>query len=144
MAIDRTLFDRVGGKSTLIRVHKIFYDKVYAHVWMRQYFIDKPQEILESQQTDFMGQLFGGPKVYAGKAPKVAHQHMVITDELFSLRQELLSESLRQANVPENLCLEWLDVDSTFRLALVKESENDCTRAYATQAILNFHKPMLC
>ena len=62
MAIDKTLYDRLGGKQTYIKVHKIFYDKAYAHPWLSQYFADKPQEILENQQTDFMVQLMGDQK----------------------------------------------------------------------------------
>ncbi len=144
MPMSSSLFDRVGGKATLSLVHKIFYDKVYVHPWLQQYFTDKPQEILESQQTDFMAQLFGGPKAYAGKVPKVAHQHMVITQELFELRSEILKESLTEAGVSESNIKEWLAVDATFSHALVKETESECTKSYATQPILNFHKPMLC
>ena len=44
MAIDKTLYDRLGGKQTFIDVHKIFYDKVYAHPWLKKFFTDKPQK----------------------------------------------------------------------------------------------------
>ncbi len=73
MAIDKTLYNRLGGKPTFVKVHKIFYDKAYADPWLRKFFTDKPQEVLESQQTDFMVQLMGGPKAYGGKSPKSAH-----------------------------------------------------------------------
>ena len=138
MAIDKTLYDRLRGKQTFIKVHKIFYDKVYAHTWLRKYFTDKPQEVLENQQTDFMIQLMGGPKIYSGKTPKSAHQHMVITDELFELRAQLLSESIKEAGVPDSLRKEWLAVDAMLKKSLVKISEKECTVAYATQPILNF------
>lgn len=141
MAIDPTLYSRLGGKPTLEKVHKIFYDKVYAHSWIGQYFIGKPQEVLESQQTAFMGQLMGGPKVYGGKTPKSAHQHMVISEELFALRSQLLSDSIEEAGVNDELRFEWLEADATFRRALVKKSEAECTQAYPNQPILNFRKP---
>ncbi len=141
MTVDRTLFDRLGGKSTLSRVHQIFYDKVYGHAWMSQYFVDKPRETLERQQTDFMGQLFGGPKAYAGKSPKVAHQHMVITEELFRLRSAFLEQSLIEAGIAEDLRQEWIAADMTFMAIIVKESESQCVRAYTTQEILNFRRP---
>lgn len=138
MAIDKTLYDRLGGKPTFVKVHKIFYDKAYADPWLRKFFTDKPQVVLENQQTDFMVQLMGGPKAYGGKSPKSAHQHMVITDELFELRARLLSESIKEAGIRDDLRNEWLDADRTFKRALEKKSEADCTQAYPNQPILNF------
>ena len=140
MTIDKTLYDRLGGKPTYVKVHKIFYDKAYAHPWLSQYFTDKPQELLENQQTDFMIQLMGGPKCYSGKSPKSAHQHILITDELFELRTKMLSESITEAGISDELKEQWLDADATFQRALVKTSEDECIRAYPTQPILNFSK----
>lgn len=144
MAIDKTLFGRLGGKPTFIKVHKIFYDKAYAHPWLSKYFTDKPQEVLENQQTDFMAQLMGGPKAYAGKTPKSAHQHMVITDELFELRAQMLSDSLKEAGVQEDLKKEWLAADAALKKSLVKSSEEECSQAYPNQPILNFPRPANC
>ena len=138
MSIDKTLYDRLGGKHAFIKVHKIFYDKAYAHPWLSKYFTDKPQEILESQQTDFMVQLMGGPKAYAGKTPKSAHQHMMISEELFELRSQLLSESIKEAGIHDKLRAEWLAADATLKRALVKSSEKECTQSYPNQPILNF------
>ena len=140
MAIDKTLFDRLGGKQTFIKVHKIFYDKAYNDPWLRKYFTDKPQELLENQQTDFMVQLMGGPKVYGGKTPKSAHQHMVISEALFDLRAQILSESIKDAGIRDDLREEWLAADATFKKALLKSSETECIKAYPTQPILNFQK----
>ena len=140
MAIDKTLYDRLGGKATFVKVHKIFYDKAYANTWLRKFFTDKPQEVLENQQTDFMVQLMGGPKAYGGKSPKSAHQHMVITSELFELRAKLLSDSIQEAGIRDELRQEWLDADRTFKRALEKKSESECTQAYPNQPILNFSR----
>lgn len=140
MTIDKTLYDRLGGKNTFIKVHKLFYDKAYAHPWLSKFFTDKPQEVLENQQTDFMVQLMGGPKAYGGKSPKSAHQHILISDELFELRAQLLSDSIRECGISDALRAEWLDADRTFKRALVKQTESECSRSYPNQPILNFIK----
>ncbi len=140
MAIDKTLYDRLGGKPTLEKVHRIFYDKAFAHPWLSKFFTDKPQEVLENQQTDFMSQLMGGPKIYGGKSPKSAHQHMLITDELFELRSQLLSDAIREAGIDDGLREEWLEADRTLKRAVVKKTESECTQAYPNQPILNFPK----
>ena len=138
MSIDKTLFDRLGGLRTFDVVHKIFYDKAYAHPWLSLYFTDKPQEVLERQQTDFMVQLMGGPKRYAGKTPKSAHQHMMISEKLFDLRAEMLSDSIREAGISDDLREEWLAADGALKKALVKSSVEECSQSYPNQPILNF------
>ena len=140
MAIDKTLYNRLGGKDTFIKVHKIFYDKAFADPWLSKYFTDKPQAVLENQQTDFMVQLMGGPKIYGGKTPKSAHQHMFITEELFDLRADLLSDALQEAGINDDLRLEWLAADAALKKSLVKKSASDCSTSYPTQPILNFPK----
>jgi len=141
MSIDKTLYDRLGGMATLERVHKTFYDKAYAHPWLRKYFTDKPQQALEEQQTDFMSYLIGGPNRYTGKTPKMAHQHMVISEELFEVRSQLLSDAIKQENISDDLREEWLAADSTLKRALIKKSAADCQRSYASQEILDFKNP---
>ncbi|TKB33531.1 MAG: group 1 truncated hemoglobin [Nitrospira sp.] len=138
----QSLYQAVGGKPTLEKVHKIFYDKIYTHPWIKQYFEDTPQHIIESQQTDFMTTSMGGPEHYFGKFPNPAHKHMNITEELFDLRQAMLKNSLEEANVPRELAIKWLKIDGAFRKGLVKETLADCEKRFATDQILNFPNPL--
>lgn len=137
-----TLYHALGGKPTLEKVHKIFYDLLYAHPWLKQYFAGMPQSTIEGQQTDFMTSAMGGPEIYSGKAPNHAHKHMYITDEMFSLRQALLEYALEKANIPDELAAKWLKIDGAFRNGLVKKSLADCEKRYATEPILNFQNPL--
>ncbi len=140
MAIDKTLYNRLGGIETLIKVHNIFYGKIYKHNWLKKYFTEKPRHVLEEQQTDFMMQLMGGPKGYSGKNPKSAHQHMLISEELFEERAKLLSDSIKEAGIADNLRKEWITADAALKKSLVKDSLDECSVAYPTQPILNFPK----
>ncbi len=122
MAAKETLFDLIGGLPTLETVHKIFYDKVYAHPWLGKFFEGHSQASIERRQTLFMAEKMGGPIEYMGKMPKMAHRQMYITDELFDLRQQLLAESLQEAGVDAALAQRWLRIDGAFRKAIVKPS----------------------
>lgn len=117
-----SLFDDVGGLATLQRVHKIFYDKIYAQPWLKQFFAGHNQQAIENRQTAFMAEKMGGDVVYMGKQPKMAHRAMYISDELFDLRQQLLRESLIEAGVTPALQQRWLKLDNAFRPAIVKQS----------------------
>jgi len=141
MAIDPTLFDRLGGLDTLRRVHKIFYDKLFVHPWLKQFFVEHPQEIFENQQTNFMSGLMGGPKIYAGKTPKMAHQNILITDELFETRNSILSQSIKEAGVADDVREEWLEADRTLKRALVKSSVEECRTMFDGQRIYDIPQP---
>ena len=118
----QTLFDAVGGLPTLQRAHKIFYDKVYSHDWLKQFFEGHNQQAIENRQTAFMAEKMGGPVEYWGKEMKLVHQAMYITRELFEVRHALLEESLREAGVAEDLRQRWLRIDSAFMKSIVKDS----------------------
>lgn len=136
-----SLFARFGGRSTLDKVHKIFYDKIYADPWLSLYFAEVNQSIIEAQQTDFFAQLSGGPKMYSGRMPLDAHMHILAGNELFNHRHKLLADSLIEAEVPERERLEWLRIDAAFRKVVVKESVSECVKRYNTDKILDFPKP---
>ena len=118
----QSLFDQVGGLKTLERVHKIFYDKVYAHPWLKLFFEGHDQEAIESRQTSFMAEKMGGSVDYWGKQPKMAHRQMYITQELYDLRHEILRESIEEAGIAADLAERWLKIDYAFKRQIVKDS----------------------
>jgi len=118
----QTLFDAIGGLPALQRAHKIFYDKVYAHYWLKHFFEGHSQAAIENRQTSFMAEKMGGPVEYWGKEMKHAHEAMYITQELFEVRHALLEASLREAGVPDDLRERWLKIDSAFMKHIVKDS----------------------
>ena len=137
----RPLFDRLGGRPTLDRAHRIFYDKLFADPWLKQFFAGIDQKIIESQQSDFFSRLTGGPSVFSGRMPIDAHQHMFITEELFDHRHALLRASLEEAQIPDKERTQWLNIDLAFKKVLIKSSVDDCKKRYNTDEILNFSWP---
>lgn len=136
------LFYALNGYETLRRVHKLFYDKVYAHPWLGQYFKGHEQPFIEEQQTLFMAEKFGGPRNYNGKPPGYAHEHMYITWELFELRQALLKESLVEAEIPAELREQWLKIDSAFRSAVEDKSLDEFHSRYTIKPRIMVDKPL--
>ena len=118
----QTLYEAVGGLPTLQKAHKIFYDKIYAHDWLKQFFDGHEQKAIEDRQTSFMAEKMGGPDPYPGKEIKMVHEAMYITRELFDTRHALLDESLREAGVDEESRERWLRIDSAFMQQIVKDS----------------------
>jgi len=120
-----SMLKRIGGYITLQRVHKNFYDKVYAHPWLGLFFEGYSQEAIERRQSDFMAEKMGGSKEYLGKHPLMAHRTMYITEELFEIRQRLLRETLLEFDLPTELIDKWLRIDAAFKNMIVKKSIAD-------------------
>ena len=134
------LYERVGGIDTLNKVHEIFYTKIFAHPWLSKYFSIRPREHQIQQQTTFFTQLMGGPKRYMGKPPQDAHQFMMITEELFELRTNLLTESLIEHDIADDLRHEWIALNEMFKRVIVKKSVEECKLQFSHQELLNFPK----
>ena len=137
----KALFEQMGGRQSLIRINKIFYDKVYKHPWMKLYFENVPQQHIEDQQVDFMQKVLGGENLYVGKAPPAAHMHIFVNDELFEARQQLLREAFEEASASAELAEKWMAMDYSFKKIIVKSSPEQCQGRFKTDPILNFPKP---
>jgi len=135
------LFEELGGIPCLERVHRIFYQKIFDHPWLKGFFAGVPRKHLESQQTDFMAGVFGGPKIYSGRPPKTAHSHLFITEEVFLLRHELLEQALTEAKIRPDLKARWLDHDMRMKDLLVKNSVSECEGRYRNEPVLVVQKP---
>ena len=126
-----TLYEEVGGLETLRRVHKVFYDKVYAHPWLKQFFAGHDQVFIENRQTSFMSDKMGSQQQYLGKAIKQVHENLYITPELAELRHQLLRESLVEVGVQQALAERWLKIDQAFMQQVTKSSVESFYRDYS-------------
>ncbi len=138
---DENLFEMIGGRPTLDKVHKIFYDKIYAHPWIGRFFEGIQQDVIEVQQSDFMSQIMGGPSNYCGKLPVPAHRHMMITEELFDVRTQLLKDAMNEAGVSAENQMLWMKIDQAFKKGIVKKDISDCTLRFNTDEIIQFPNP---
>jgi len=137
----KAIFEQMGGRASLVKVNKIFYDKVYQDPWLKLYFQAIPQEHIENQQVDFMEKVLGGENRYAGKAPPAAHKHIFVTEELFELRQKYLKEAFVEAKAKPELVEKWLMLDASFLRIIVKSKSEECQRRFNSDTILDFPKP---
>lgn len=131
-----SLYDRLGGRDCLERVHRKLYDKMFPHDAFSPFFASVNQPHQEEQQTDFMAWKMGGPSRYGGRLPEAAHEHLFITEALFDLRHKILSETLDECGVSPDMRDEWLAIDMGFKTMIVKTSIDDCRKRYRNDTIL--------
>lgn len=137
----RAEYEEMGGQLKLEEISKVFYDKIYEDAWLKQYFVNIPQEHIERQQVMFMQAALGGKNLYCGQTPPAAHKHMYITNELYQARQVLLDEAFVECHADPKLIERWLRIDDAFFNRIVKASPQDCQVRFKSDTILNFVKP---
>ncbi|PCJ18057.1 MAG: group 1 truncated hemoglobin [Candidatus Cloacimonadota bacterium] len=137
-----SLFKRIGGRKTLQKVHKLFYDKLFLHPWLKLFFQDTFRPQIENQQTDFMTNAMGGFILFVGKPPIPTHINMNITTEIFDLRHNILKETILECGVNDKLAKEWLKIDYAFRAAICKKDVSECIKKHDNDKILDFKKPL--
>jgi len=133
-----SLFDLLGGLPTLERVHTRFYDKIYAHPWLKQFFEGHDQAAIELRQTQFMAEKFGADLRYPGQELELAHRRMYIPEELLKLRQSILRKSLEEEHVPEDLIKRWLKIDHAFWSKI----RNDSLASFS-EVDLKYERPLI-
>lgn len=133
----QSLYDRVGGRDCLERVHRRLYERLFTDPAFSPFFVSVSRQHQEDQQTDFMAWKMGGPSRYGGRLPEAAHEHLFITEALFDLRHDILSETLDACGIAPDLREEWLTLDGSFKRMIVKQSIDDCRKRYRSDTILS-------
>ncbi len=99
-----------------------FYTRVYADERLAPFFEGVTIERAIGQQYSFLRDKITGSSLYFGDRPRNAHHWMVISDELFDYREELMMECLRRAGLPDDMVVAWRAIEEVFRGQIVKSA----------------------
>ena len=115
-------------KTYILEASTEFYELVYDDPWFSKLFRNIKQEIITTQQADFMLQSFGGPKIYCGRMPKDAHPQIWVDENIWNYREKLLLKAFDKLNTPNDIREKWLRIDEAFKHAIInKAGPEECT-----------------
>lgn len=100
MAIDDTLYDRLGGASSVAAAIGAFYERVLADSELRPFFDGVDLDKLERMQTEFFTVALGGPGTYAGMSLADAHRGRGIRPRHLTRFTEHLVATMRERGMP--------------------------------------------
>ena len=98
--MQKSLYDRLGGKDAITAVVDDFVGNVAADKRINGYFAKADIPRLKRNLVDQICSATGGPCVYTGKDMKTAHKGMGIADADFNALVEDLVKALNKFNVP--------------------------------------------
>lgn len=120
LAADPELWSALDEGRLLRQILEDFYGRVYEDERLAPFFEGVTRDHAVGKQYSFLMDIFTGQRVYFGHRPRNAHHWMVISDDLFDYREDLLMRCMRQHGLPESFCLRWRRVDEVFRKQIVK------------------------
>lgn len=118
-----------------------FYELVYQDPWFSKIFRNIRQEIITSQQIEFMLGCFGGPKLFGGRVPKDAHPQIWVNEDIWQYREELLTQVFAKLTPPQEIVDKWLKIDESFKSVIVNQAgPEECVGRYRSDEII--YEPM--
>ena len=102
--MEKTIFEKYGGFSTISRVVMSFYDRMLEDDDVGPFFDDVDLPSLIDHQTKFISSIMGGPASFSDEHIAGAHKHLVIYDFHFDRLKELVHETLSDFDIaPEDI-----------------------------------------
>jgi NAD(P)H-flavin reductase/truncated hemoglobin YjbI len=114
------MWKALGEGQLLNEILTDFYTRVFDDPVLAPYFRGITKDRLIGQVFSFMRDAFSGEKQYFGARPRTAHHWMVISDEIFDHRENLMMKCLVSHGLPKKLITRWRKFEETFRGDIVK------------------------
>lgn len=99
-----------------------FYTRIFADPLLSPFFQGVTKQRSIEKVHSFLQQIFTGNKLYFGDRPRNAHHWMVISNELFDYREELLVDCLQRHGLPSHLIERWRKMEERYRPDIVKSA----------------------
>ena len=117
---DPELWEALGEGDALTVVLTDFYTRVYADDRLSSFFEGVTKQRLIEKQFLFTRQILTGEKIYFGDQPRNTHHWMIISDDLFDYRSDIMLSCLREAGLPEIMVQRFMAIEEYYREDIVK------------------------
>lgn len=120
---DLEMWAAMGEDGELLRtILTDFYNQVFVDEILSPYFHNITKERVIGNVFSFMRDWLKGEHVYFGMQPRTAHHWMVISDEIFDYRENLMMATVRKYGVDEKYVQRWRAFEESFRGDTVKDT----------------------
>jgi NAD(P)H-flavin reductase/ferredoxin/truncated hemoglobin YjbI len=119
---DLELWKALGEGPLMREILTDFYTRVFEDRMLAPYFRGATKDRLIGQVFSFMRDHLAGEKRYFGMKPQNAHHWMVISDEVFDRREELMETVLAEHGLSQEMIDRWRAFEERFRKDIVKDA----------------------
>ncbi|SNS60291.1 group I truncated hemoglobin [Tropicimonas sediminicola] len=100
--MEKSLFDKYGGFSTVSKIVMRLYDQLLEDDDVGPFFDDVDMPRLIDHQTKFVASLMGGPASFTDTHIQRAHHNLEIAPLHFDRLKEIIAETLGEFDVEED------------------------------------------
>jgi NAD(P)H-flavin reductase/ferredoxin/truncated hemoglobin YjbI len=118
---DLEMWEALDNGKLLRTILEDFYTDVYNDELLSPYFSHTHKENSIQKQYNFLYQTFSGEDVFFGHFPRNGHHLMVISNELFDYRENIMISKLKKYNLPDHLIDRWVKMEEKYRVQIVKD-----------------------
>lgn len=119
---DPALWAALREGEMLMAVLRDFYGRVFQDDRLSSFFHGITKQRSIEKQYLFMRQILTGDKIYFGERPRNSHHWMVISDDLFDYRAEIMVSCLREHGLSEPMIHRFREVEEFYRCDIVKSA----------------------
>ena len=116
--MNQTLFHRVGGEAAVEAAVNRFYDKFLQQESIKDFFENVSIREQKNKFRLFFTQILGGPYTTSDIEIRRVHAPLVergLNDDHYDLFLNLMEQTLRELEIPEELIEEFIDLTESFR-----------------------------
>lgn len=119
---DPELWAALHDGGMLMAVLRDFYDRIFQDPRLSSFFEGVTKQRSIEKQYSFIRQILTGEKLYFGDRPRNAHHWMVISDELFDYRANIMIACLREHGLAEPMAQRFHEMEEFYRRDIVKSA----------------------
>lgn len=117
---DAELWSALHEGELMLEIITDFYTKVYQDPKLAPFFKSTSIDRAIGKQFNFLKEIISGEPVYFGFYPRTAHHWMVIDEELFKYREDLLEESMLTCGLAPDMAKKWRALDEHYKAMIIK------------------------
>jgi hemoglobin len=121
-----TYYEQLGGENKLRPVINDFVDRVFDDIMIGFFFRKAKKERIKLFEYQLAAELLGGPVVYEGRPLHEAHAQHRIMGGQFARRTQILRETLKDHQIPENVQAIWLEHTQRLRPHITGDKDHEC------------------
>ncbi len=119
---DPLLWTELEDGKKIRAILEDFYRQVYEDSRLAPFFTGSTMGRAIDKQYSFLRQLMTGEACYFGDRPRNAHHWMVISDEIYDYRQDLMQRTQLAHGLSDCQIARWSRLENHFRNDMVKDS----------------------
>jgi truncated hemoglobin YjbI len=121
-----SLFEQLGGEPKLRAIVDDFVDRCFDDMMIGFLFARAERDRIKRFEYEHAAKHLGAPIEYGGRALGEAHGPHRIFGGQFDRRRQLLIETLRDHEAPDDVLDAWISHQDSLRALITKDQDSNC------------------